>query len=256
MYFIGGIMLAIERSANVSLLTLNRPEKRNSLHPDLIGQLSNALADAAKDESLNVVIITGAGTTFCAGLDLNHLLGLEIKDRVAYLEAVFSLFMQIYSLPQPVIAAINGPAVAGGFDLAVMCDLRLCSPEATFAQTEILLGLTQIAYPLYKIIGFSRAKEMAMTGDAISSDEAYRIGLINHIHPSGELLEEAFKLAEKLASRSRGALLESKRLSNELLDLDTATAFARMKGAIIGRLSSEEHRLKAEEFVDKLKRKM
>ena len=248
-------MLAIERRANVLLLTLNRAEKRNSLHPDLIGQLSSALADAANDESLNVVIITGAGTTFCAGLDLDHLLGLDIEGRVAYLEAVFALFRRIYALPQPVIAAINGPAVAGGFDLAVMCDLRICAPAATFAQTEILLGLTQIAYPLYKIIGFSRAKEMAMTGDAISADEAYRIGLVNHIHPGDELLEQALKLAGKLAVRPREALFETKRLSHELLDLDTASAFERMKDAIIKRLSTEEHRQMADEFVERLRRR-
>jgi enoyl-CoA hydratase len=170
-------------------------------------------------------------------------------------ESAFALFRRIYALPQPVIAAINGPAVAGGFDLAAMCDLRLGAPAAAFAQTEILLGLTQIAYPLYKIIGFGRAKEMAMTGDAISADEAYRIGLVNHIYPADELLDEALKLAGKLASRPRQALFESKRLCHELLDLDTASAFERMKGAIIGRLASEEHRRKADEYVERMKRK-
>jgi enoyl-CoA hydratase len=250
-------MLTIERRANnILLLTLNRAEKRNSLHPDLIYRLSNALDDAAGDESLNVVVITGAGTTFCAGLDLNHLLSLETAGRIAYVESAFGLFRRIYALPQPVIAAVNGPAVAGGFDLAAMCDLRLSAPTATFAQTEILLGLTQIAYPLYKIIGFGRAKEMAMTGDAISADEAYRIGLVNHIYPGDELIVEALKLAGKLASRPRQALFESKRLSHELLDFDTVSAFERMKGAIIERLSSEESRRKADEFVERLKRKI
>jgi enoyl-CoA hydratase len=247
-------MLTIERHANILLLTLNRAEKRNSLHPDLIDHLSNALDDAADDESLNVVVVTGSGTTFCAGLDLNYLLGRETAGKIAYVESAFALFRRIYALPQPVIAAVNGPAVAGGFDLAAMCDLRLCSQTAIFAQTEILLGLTQIAYPLYKIVGFGRAKEMAMTGDAISADEAYRIGLVNRIYPDDELLEEALKLAGKLASRPRQAMFESKRLSHELLDLDTALAFDRMKGAIIERLASEEHRRKAGEYVERLKR--
>src|SRR5215510_7474412 len=181
-------MLIIERRANILSLKLNRAEKRNSLHPDLIDHLSNALDDAADDESLSVVVITGAGTTFCAGLDLNHLLGLETEGKVAYLETVFSLFRQIYTLPQPVIAAINGPAMAGGFDLAAFCDLRFCSPDAKFAETEVLLGITQILYPLYKIIGLSRAKELAFTGEAITAEEAYRIGLANRLFSVEELL--------------------------------------------------------------------
>src|SRR5262245_65585577 len=107
-------MLTIERRANILLLTLNRAEKRNSLHPDLIDHLSNTLDDAADDESLNVVVMTGAGTTFCAGLDLNHLLGLETAGKIAYGEAAFALFRRIYARPPPVTAAIRGPAVAGG----------------------------------------------------------------------------------------------------------------------------------------------
>ena len=246
-------MLIAERRDAILLLTLNRPEKRNALHPDLIAELANMLASAAKDETLNVVVITGAGNTFSAGLDLNQLLALELEGKRDYLETVFSIFRQIYALPQPVIAAINGPAMAGGFDLAAMCDLRLCSPSATFAQTEVLLGLTQMAYPLYKIIGLSRAKELAMTGEAISAEEAYRIGLVNHVYPPEELLGRAMQLAGTLASRPREALFETKRLSRELIDLDTAPAFDLMKEAVAERLGSDEHRRKADEFVARLK---
>jgi len=246
-------MLTAERRDAILLLTLNRPEKRNALHPDLIAELVIKLTSAAKDKTLSVVVITGAGNTFCAGLDLNHLLSLELEGKRDYLETVFSIFRQIYTLPQPVIAAINGPAMAGGFDLAVMCDLRLCSPSATFAQTEVLLGLTQMVYPLYKIIGLSRAKELAMTGEMITADEAYRIGLVNRIHPPEELLDRAMKLAETLASRPREALFETKRLSRELIDLDTAPAFDLMQKIVAERLSSDEHRRKADEFVAKLK---
>src|SRR5262245_64119752 len=96
----GEIMLTIERRSNILMLTLNRAEKRNSLHPDLIDYLSNALDDTADDESLNVVVITGAGTTFCAGLDLNHLLARETAGKIAYVEAAFALFRRIYALPQ------------------------------------------------------------------------------------------------------------------------------------------------------------
>src|ERR1041385_1444827 len=99
-------MLIIERRNAFLLLTLNRPEKRNSLHPDLIGELAQTLTQTEQDASLRVVVLTGAGPSFCAGLDLNHLLGLDTEGKVAYMQSAFALFHQLYTLPQPVIAAI------------------------------------------------------------------------------------------------------------------------------------------------------
>ena len=248
-------MLTTEQRGAVLLLTLNRPEKRNALHHELIAAVTTTLAEAAESPAVNAVVITGAGKSFCAGLDLGFVLESSFEDKVAYLENVFGMFQQIYTQPQPVIAAINGPAMAGGFDLSVMCDIRVCAPTAMFAQTEVLLGLTQMIYPLYKIIGLSRAKELAMTGDTINADEAYRIGLVNHIYPAETLMDEAMKLAEKLASRPRQALFETKRLTRELIDVDTQTAFRRMGKAIRERLQSEEHKQKVAEFVAKLKQR-
>ncbi len=248
-------MLTIEQRNAILLITLNRPDKRNALHPYLIDELLTALAEAANNPAINVILITGAGPSFCAGLDLGFLLSQEYEGKIAYLESVFTMFQQIYTQPQPVIAAINGPAIAGGFDLAVMCDFRLCTPAATFAQTEILLGLTQMIYPLYKIIGLARAKELAMTGEMVTADEAHRMGLVNHVCPAEELLSRTMKLAETLASKPRQALFETKRLSRDLIDLDTPSAFRRMGKAIRERLRSEEHRLMAEDFVRRLKQR-
>ncbi|MDQ3010028.1 MAG: enoyl-CoA hydratase/isomerase family protein [Acidobacteriota bacterium] len=248
-------MLIFERRNAVLLVTLNRPDKRNALHPDLILELIEKLDEVANDSTVNVIVITGAGPSFCAGLDLTFLLSQEDEGKIAYLETVFAMFQQIYTQPQPVIAAINGPAMAGGFDLAVMCDFRLCSPSATFAQTEILLGLTQMIYPLYKIIGLGRAKELAMTGETINADEAHRMGLVNHVCSPEELFNRAVMLAETLAGHPRQALFETKRLAQELIDLDTPSAFRRMGKAIRERLRSEEHRHMAEEFVLRLKQR-
>src|SRR5438445_11170889 len=117
-------MLILARQYAVLLLTLDRTEKRNSLHPDLIRALAQTLTQTERDASLNVVVMTGAGPSFCAGLDLHHLLSLDAAGKVAYMQTAFALFQQLYTLPQPVIAAINGPAMAGGFDLAALCDLR------------------------------------------------------------------------------------------------------------------------------------
>ncbi|MBK7598362.1 MAG: enoyl-CoA hydratase/isomerase family protein [Acidobacteria bacterium] len=246
-------MILADRTDNILLLTLNRPEKRNSLHPEMISALSEALEVAGADEKVSVAVITGTGPVFCAGLDLNHLLSLDIDDKVKYLKQVFSLFRRIYELPQPVIAAINGPAMAGGFDLSAFCDLRYCVPEAKFAQTEVLLGLTQIMFPLYKVIGLGRAKELALTGEAIPAEEAFRIGLVNRIFSSDDLLPEVMKIAGTLASRPPQALFETKRLSRELIDMDTDSALRLMLTTIIERLGSDEHRAEAERFVAKLK---
>jgi len=177
-------MLNTERQGAVLVVTLNRPEKRNSLPPELIDALSRTMTEAGQDPSLAAIVITGVESTFSAGIDLARLTGMAAEDRVAYLTSFISLCQQIFELPQVVIAAVNGPAIAGGFDLAAFCDIRLASPNARFAQTEVLLGITQMVYPLYKAIGIGRAKEMALTGEAISAEEAYRIGLVNHVYPA------------------------------------------------------------------------
>ena len=248
-------MLRTERRDAVLLCTLDRAEKRNALHPDLIQALASTLEQAGSDASLGVVVLTGAGNTFCSGLDLTHLASLGSEQKVAYLRSFFALFQQIYELPQPVIAAINGPAIAGGFDIAAACDLRLCSPAATFAQTEVLLGITQILYPVYKVIGLGRAKELALTGEPITADDAQRIGLVNRVHPAESLVEQAMKLAERLASRPRQALFATKRLSRDVIEVNTEAAITMMFQVISERLESDEHRREIQRYLAGLKQR-
>jgi enoyl-CoA hydratase/carnithine racemase len=241
-----------EREAAVLILTLNHAEKGNSLHPELVRQLSDYLTQAASDESLNAVILTGSGKTFCAGLDLTLLMNLRGEEKSAYLSSVTKLFDQIWMLPQPVIAAINGAAIAGGFDLAAFCDIRLAAHQAIFGQAEINVGLTQIIHPLYKTIGLARAKELAMTGENISATEAYRIGLVNHVYERDELLIKARDMAAVLASKPRFALLETKRLTRELIDLDTRTALAEIHKSLHLCFDSPEHKSRVAEVYAKL----
>jgi enoyl-CoA hydratase/carnithine racemase len=247
------MMLATVRHPGVLLLTLDRPEKRNSLHPDLITQLRAALADAHEDDGVRVVVLTGAGPAFCAGLDLAHLAGLDDAGRVEYMRAAFELFRLVYELRQPVIAAVNGPAMAGGFDLAAFCDLRFCADDARFAQTEILLGLTQIMYPVYRIVGLSRARMLALTGEAITAEEAYRIGLVERVFAPAELLPATLRFAASLAARPPQALFDTKRLGREVVQLDTAAAFDRMFDTIVARLRSDEHRTALETYLTRLR---
>jgi enoyl-CoA hydratase len=237
----------------VLTLTLNRPAKSNSLHPDLVKELSEALITVEADASLSVVVLTGAGSSFCAGLDLELLMGWNVEQKLAYLETVTRIFRCIWSLPQPVIAAVNGPAIAGGFDLAAFCDIRLAAKESTFGQAEINIGLTQIIHPLYKSIGLARAKELAMTGQVISADEAFRIGLVNHVYPKEELLPRANELATLLASKPQGALFATKRLTRELIDLDTSTALDEINKTFRARLASDEHQRRVSEVYESIK---
>jgi enoyl-CoA hydratase/carnithine racemase len=243
-----------QRDGEVQILTLNRPEKSNSLHPDLIDELSTALKRAEADSTEAVVVITGAGRSFCAGLDLELLLSWTVDQKLAYLETATRLFRRVWSLPQPVIAAVNGPTIAGGFDLAAFCDIRLAAKEAIFGQAEINIGLTQIIHPLYKSIGLARAKELAMTGQNVSADEAFRIGLVNHVYPREELMPRALEMAKVLASKPRGALFETKRLSRKLIDLDTNDALDEIGESFRRLVESDEHRRRVEEIYAKLKK--
>jgi enoyl-CoA hydratase len=248
-------MVLKERDGAILKLTLNRPEKSNSLHPDMVGQLGEALKEAEGDGELSVVILTGAGRSFCAGLDLSLMVSWTADEKLAYLGTVTPLFMSVWRLPQPVIAAVNGPAIAGGFDLAAFCDIRLAAPEALFGQAEINIGLTQIIHPLYKTIGLARAKELAMTGRNITAEEAYRIGLVNHVYAREELDERAMEMARVLAGKPRQALFETKRLTRELIDLDTASALREMGETFRKCINSEEHRERVREVYARLTRK-
>lgn len=241
------VLLAVEDG--VALLTLNRATQRNCLHPDLISELSSQLTSLRGREDIRVIVITANGPAFCAGLDLAHLRSLSADARVTYMRSAFALFEQLHEQPQPTIAAINGPAVAGGFDLAVFCDLRLSVPNARFAQPEIILGATQFFYPAWTLVGAARAKELALTGLPVTAEEAWRIGLVNHLVPAAELLPRTMALARTIASRPRETLLETKRLSRELPGQDKAGAFAMMGEALDRSLRSEAHRLALDAYL-------
>ena len=243
------------REGSVLTLTLNRPAKRNSLDPDLVKELTQDLTAAEANSGLSVLVITGAGPSFCAGLDLELLVSWTVEQKLAHLEAVTKIFRLVWTMPQPVIAAVNGPAIAGGFDLAAFCDIRLAAEEAIFGQAEINLGLTQIIHPLYKSIGLARAKELAMTGESISALEAYRIGLVNHVYPREDLMPRAMDLARTLASKPHGALFATKRLTRELIDLDTTAALDKIGSTFRECVTSEEHKRRVAEVFERLKKR-
>ncbi|HEX9815709.1 MAG TPA: enoyl-CoA hydratase/isomerase family protein, partial [Candidatus Thermoplasmatota archaeon] len=133
--------ILVGRDGAVQIITLNAPQSSNALSPPLVEQFHEALASAARDANTNAILVTGAGKNFCAGLDLKFLLERPRAEHAPYLRRVLELFQRVWKQPQPVVAAVNGAAFAGGFDLAAFCDLRIAAEDASFAQTEILVGL-------------------------------------------------------------------------------------------------------------------
>jgi enoyl-CoA hydratase/carnithine racemase len=190
----------------VARLTLNRPDKRNPLSPATAGELVHALRRARDDAAIRVVILTGAGSVFSAGGDLSLMSGSGVGDTssLAQPASLVELFSTIHGLGLPIIAMVNGHALAGGLGLMVACDLVIASDQATFGTTEIKVGLwpMMITAELVRNIGRKRALDLMLTARRITAQEALDIGLINQICSPEKLEEETVRLAETIASYS------------------------------------------------------
>jgi len=209
--------LQVESDGAVLTITLNRPEKRNALNAVVIDELTRALEEAAEDSTRGVVLLTGAGNAFCAGMDLAYLEGLNNKtpeQHRADTEQIARLLRTLYDLPKPTIAAVNGPAVAGGMGLATVCDFTLAVPEAKFGYTEVRIGFVPALVSIFlrSQIGDKRARDLLLTGRLIEAREASELGLVTRVVPANELMPEARALAAKLLQNSPEAMQATKRL--------------------------------------------
>ena len=216
------LLLAI--ADKVATVTIHRPDKGNALAPDVLEEVTRLFTDIAARQDVNVVVFTGGERYFSAGFDLNEIRKLEKVSNEAYTALFHRAYRAILFCEQPVIAAVGGPAIAGGFDLTMMCDIRYASTRARFGQREIALSLTPIMDPLWRIIGLGRAKEVALTGRIYDAHEAERMGYVSKVFPEGELLSSVGAIAREMAGFDRGCLAETKRLSNQVInqDLDSA----------------------------------
>src|SRR5437868_3594247 len=189
-----------------AVITLNRPDKRNALSRGLIAALTDAFLRAADDAAARCVILTGAGNVFCAGMDLAELA--ESLSQAATPASVWddalrlaSLYDFIYRLPKPTVAAVNGPAVAGGAGLVTVCDLAVAAAEARFGYPEVRRGLVaaMVMPHLLRHVGERTARYLLLTGELIDAAEAARCGLVNAVVPAGEVMARAEALARSLA---------------------------------------------------------
>jgi len=217
----------------VATITLNRPAKRNAISFDLIDDLLAALEDVAKSRAI-VLILTGAGKAFCSGMDLDNLKGLlgrsPEKNRKDS-ETMVRLFRSLYEFPKVTIAAVNGPAIAGGTGLALLCDFTLAVPEAKFGYTEVRIGFVPaiVSTFLLRQIGEKQARDLLLTGRIFEADEAVRLGLVSEIVPAENLMARARELAALLLQNSAASLRATKKL---LTDHARAELDAQIESAV------------------------
>jgi methylglutaconyl-CoA hydratase len=212
--------LTFQSDGGISTIALTRPEKRNAISAQMISDLLAAL-EQAEASAARVVILTGSGKAFCAGMDLEELQALATTHSLAkHLEdarRMSKLFYRLYSFPKPVIAAVNGAAIAGGCGLATLADITLCVPEAKFGYTEVKIGFLPalVAVFLRRQVGEKHARELLLTGRVIDAAEAARLGLVNEVVSTGDLMDRAREVALSILACSPSSITQTKKMFHQ-----------------------------------------
>ncbi len=251
--------LLYEKTEGIALITLNRPEARNALTPAMMDGLVNAFNDADRDDEVKVIVITGAGKSFCAGGDVKKM----GEDKEPTLEDTIKGFrygihripLTVRKMDKPLIAMVNGAAVGAGCDFALMCDIRFASDKARFGELFVRVGIAPGdggSFFLPRIVGIAKACELIWTGDIIDAAEAERIGMVSRVIPHEKLKEETMAFAKRLASGPTMAIRMSKRSIYEGLETNdlenTLDKLAYMQDVL---MRSEDHREGVRAFVEK-----
>lgn len=221
------VNILIEKKVNIGVIKINRPSFLNALNKDTIIELTKAVKELEKDKNIKVVLITGEGKAFIAGADIKQMNEMNPSEAKEFAEMGHKLLMNIEKSRLPFIAAINGYALGGGCEVLMACDITIACASAKIGQPEINLGIhpgfggTQ---RLPRIVGRMNAKQLLLTGDNIDANEAYRIGLINMVVADDKLMEEAEKIAGKIASKSTIPIEFIKSLVNKGIEVDLKKA--------------------------------
>jgi enoyl-CoA hydratase len=246
-----------EKSDRIGTITLNRPKSMNALSTELLKELDHVLTEIDNDDEVKVVILAGSDKYFAAGADIKEIGQIKTpKDAHRFLKLGQSVFNHIEDIEKPVIAAIGGLALGGGCELTLACDLRIAAEDATFGQPEIKIGVIPGAggtQRLPRIVGVTKAKELLYTGDFMDAQEAYRIGLINKIVPAASLMEEARKMALKIARQPGEALKATKLAVNGGLNMDIKCAVAYEARCFEMLFSTEDQKEGMSAFIEKRK---
>jgi enoyl-CoA hydratase/carnithine racemase len=223
--------LISQREAHLAVITLNRPQRRNALSLELMQELIRCLDEISDDLEIRAVILAAAGKVFCSGHDLSEMTGRTINEYRHIFDLCTRLMEKIQSIPQPVIAEVQGIATAAGCQLVASCDLAVASDQAAFATPGVKIGLfcTTPMVPLSRAIGRKRALEMLLTGDLVNAATAADWGLVNRVVPAAALASETRKLAARIADASSLVIGIGKQAYYTQIDLDQAKAYAYAK---------------------------
>ncbi len=216
------ILVIREDRGPVTILTMNRPDRRNALSRALLAQLRDAVERLSVDEKVRSVVLTGAGTAFCAGMDLKEAAAVDAapdseEQTIAVLQEFAGLLQRLHTLPKPTIAAVNGDAIAGGAGLMAACDVVVAAEKARIGYPEVRRGLVAatVMHDLTRQVGDRRARQLLLSGDLISSKLAHAWGLVNTVTTDDRYLEEAIRVAEHLAESGPLAVATTKQLLDE-----------------------------------------
>ncbi len=202
-------VLSIDRDGGVALVTLSRPEKRNALSIELREELGAAFGELSADKGIGCVVLTGAGSAFCSGMDTTQFGG-DREHRRRLVESSTLAFEAVGDCHRPVVAAVNGPAMAGGFALALLCDLRIAGTEASFGYPELPQGIPPSYAAARAVLPATVAQELCLTGRTVQAPEAKKLGIVREV-ATGDVVERATHLAGRIAELPRDEIVETKR---------------------------------------------
>ncbi len=251
--------LLYRTEGSVATFTLNRPEAKNAFSSEMIELWQDALEKVRTDGSVRAVILTGKGDAFSAGGDVRAMAEGKLKswDMKNFLwEGVHRILLSMEDLDKPVIAAVNGAAMGAGLDMALMCDMRICSDRARLAESYILMGLAPGdggAFFLPRLVGVAKALELLLTGEVIEPPEALRIGLVNRVVPHESLMDEAMKLARKIAAMPPQAVRMMKRAVYQSSAVSLRTHLDYISSQLSLLSETEDHKEAARSFLEKRK---
>ena len=244
---------------HVAIITLNRPEAKNAFSTEMITLWNEYLKNARNDNKVRVVIVTGKGDTFCSGGDIREMAEGRLRswDMKNFLwEEVHRILLSLEDLDKPVIAAINGSAMGAGMDMAIVCDIRICSDKARLAESYINMGVVPGdggAYFLPRLAGISKALELLLTGDVINPEEALKLGIVNRVVSHDTLMDEAFELAKKITEKPPLAVRMMKRAVHQAQTGSLRFHLDYISSQLALLTETEDHAEAAKAFLEKRK---